>query len=345
MTRPFLLHSLIYSRLTDFPKLGLSIFLGSAVIGATSTAATPPGQAILEEVLVTGERPGPGMWRVSKGSHDLWILATLDPLPKKMFWRSRLVEKRISSSQLVLAPPDVMVDIHFFGNPAYQDALVRARRSPDDQTLAQGLPPDVYLRWQPLQRKFLAHQSYEHTRPIFAAVDLYENAVDQSGLNSDDLNIWRIVERNAHSHRVRILAITVDWQRDRAINWLREFNEIPREVEVACLEKTIERIETDLGRMRHRANLWSVGDFQGLLAQTYPDDRMACFKSLYSVSRWHDQLEQAYAQLSDKWLAAVDSALSKNKSTFAVLPIPQLLAPDGWLAKLRSRGYSIEDPK
>jgi hypothetical protein len=72
---------------------------------------------------------------------------------------------------------------------------------------------------------------------------------------------------------------------------------------------------------------------------------MACFKSLYSVSRWHDQLEQAYAQLSDKWLAAVDSALSKNKSTFAVLPIPQLLAPDGWLAKLRSRGYSIEDPK
>jgi hypothetical protein len=87
------------------------------------------------------------MWRVSKDSHDLWILATLDPLPKKMFWRSRLVEKRISSSQLVLAPPGVMVDIQFFGNSAYQDALVHARRSPDDQTLAQVLPPDVYLRW------------------------------------------------------------------------------------------------------------------------------------------------------------------------------------------------------
>jgi len=285
------------------------------------------------------------MWRVSKDSHDLWILATLDPLPKKMFWRSRLVEKRISSSQLVLAPPGVMVDIQFFGNSAYQDALVQARRSPDDQTLAQGLPPDVYLRWRSLQTKFLAHQSYEHTRPIIAAVDLYENAVDQSGLNPDDHNIWRIVERNARSHHVRILAITVDWQRDRAINWLREFNEIPREVEVTCLEKTIERIETDLGRMRHRANLWSVGDVPGLLAQTYPDDRMACFKTLYSVSKWNDQLEQAYAQLSDKWLAAVDSALSKNKSTFAVLPIPQLLAPDGWLAKLRARGYSIEDPK
>jgi hypothetical protein len=327
------------------PRVLLGIYAVVAMISAVSTAATPPAQAMVEEVLVTGERPGPGMWRVSKGSHDLWILATLDPLPKKLVWRSRLVEKRISSSQLVLAPPEVMVDVHFFGNSAYQDALARARRSPDDQTLTQGLPPDVYLRWRSLQRKYLAHQSYEHTRPILAAVDLYENAVDQSGLNSDDHNIWRIVERKAHSRHVRILAITVDWQRDRAFNWLREFNRIPREEEVACLEKTIERLETDLGPMRHRANLWSVGDVEGLLAKTYPDDRMACFKSLFSVSKWHDQLEYAYAQLSDEWLAAVDSALNKNKSSFAVLPISQLLNADGWLAKLRAKGYSVEDPK
>ena len=269
----------------------------------------------------------------------------LDPLPKKMFWRSRLVEKRISGSQLVLAPPEVMVDVLFFGNSFYQDALARARRSPDDQTLALGLPPDVYLRWRSLQGRLLAHQSYEHTRPIIAAVDLYESAVDRSGLNSDDHNIWRTVKRNAHSHRVRILAITVDWQRDRAFDWLREFNDIPREEEVACLERTIERIETDLEPMRHRANLWSVGDVEGLLEQTYPDDRMACFKTLFSVSKWHDQLGHAYAQLSDEWLAAVDSALNKNKSTFAVLPISQLLASDGWLAKLRAKGYLIEDPK
>jgi hypothetical protein len=54
---------------------------------------------------------------------------------------------------------------------------------------------------------------------------------------------------------------------------------------------------------------------------------------------------QAYAQLAADWLAAVDSALNKNKSSFAVLPISQMLNADGWLAKLRARGYSIEDPK
>jgi TraB/PrgY/gumN family len=326
-------------------KLGLSVFLGSAIIGTASSATTPPDQAMVQEVLVTGERPGPGMWRVSKGDHDLWILATLDPLPKKMFWRSRLVEKRISSSQLVLAPPEVMVDVHFFSYPAYRAALVRARRDPGDQTLAQALPPDVYLRWKSLQTRYLAHESYEHIRPVLAAVDLYDHAVEQSGLNSDDHNIWGIVERKAHSHHVRILAVTVGWQRDKAFNWLRELNEIPREEEVGCLEKTIERLETDLEPMRHRANLWSIGDVDGLRAQSYPDDRFACFRTLFSVSKWHEQLEQAYAQLSDDWLTAVDGALSKNKSSFAVLPISQLLATDGWLAKLRAKGYSIQEPK
>jgi hypothetical protein len=325
--------------------LGLLFFLGLATFSTVSSAAAPPGQDMVEEVLVTGERPGPGMWRVSKGDHDLWILATLEPLPKNMFWRSRLVEARISSSQLVLAPPEVMIDLHFFDNAVFQDALERARRAPGHQTLAEVLPPDLRLRWRSLQRKYLDHRSYEHTRPILAAVDLYEQAVDQSGLTSDDHNIWRTVERKAHSHHVRILAVTVDWQRDRAHEWIREFTEIPREQEVACLEKTVERIETDLGPMRHRANLWSVGDVEGLLEQTYPDDRMACFKTLFSVSKWHDQLEHAYAQLSDEWLVAVESALNKNKSSLAVLPISQLLAADGWLAKLRVKGYSVEDPK
>jgi hypothetical protein len=300
---------------------------------------------MLEEVLVTGERPGPGMWRVSKGDHDLWILATLDPLPKKMFWRSRLVEKRVSSSQLVLAPPEVMIDIHFFSDPVFRDALTRARKDPGDLTLTQELPPDIYLRWKSLQTRYLAHESYEHTRPILAALDLYENAVDQSGLNSDDHNIWRIVARKARSHHVHILAVTVEWRRDRASNWIRQFNEIPREEEVACLERTIERLETDLGPMRHRANLWSIGDVEGLLEQTYPDDRFACFETLFSVTKWREQLKHAYAQLSDEWLASVDSALNENESSFAVLPISQLLAADGWLAKLRAKGYSIEDPK
>jgi hypothetical protein len=48
--------------------------------------------------------------------------------------------------------------------------------------------------------------------------------------------------------------------------------------------------------------------------------------------------------MENEWLAEADSALSDNESSFAVLPISQLLKADGWLAKLRARGYSVQDP-
>jgi hypothetical protein len=72
---------------------------------------------------------------------------------------------------------------------------------------------------------------------------------------------------------------------------------------------------------------------------------LSCFLGLAIIGIPRSVCPKAYTQLSNNWLAAVDSALSKNKSSFAVLPISQLLAADGWLAKLRAQGYSIQEPK
>jgi hypothetical protein len=108
--------------------------------------ATPqPQSGPLDEILVTGERPGPAMWRVSNGTHDLWILATLVPLPRHMTWRSHAVENRIALSQVVLAPPEIMADMDFFGNPVYAQSLVQAQTIRDHRSLKQILPNDTYV--------------------------------------------------------------------------------------------------------------------------------------------------------------------------------------------------------
>ena len=88
------------SRLSLLPS---ALLLVAAACWADVTAHAPSsGAASLDEVLVTGERPGPGMWRVAKDGHELWILATLQPLPKNMTWRSQAVEQRIANSQVVI---------------------------------------------------------------------------------------------------------------------------------------------------------------------------------------------------------------------------------------------------
>ena len=42
--------------------------------------------------------------------------------------------------------------------------------------------------------------------------------------------------------------------------------------------------------------------------------------------------------------AAAEKALAENKSTFALLPISNLLSDDGYLSELAARGYAVEAP-
>jgi len=69
-------------RVNRWLGIGWSLLVCSAVavnhpVNAEAPAAAEPP---LEEILVVGEQPGPAMWRVTKGGHTLWILATLEPL-------------------------------------------------------------------------------------------------------------------------------------------------------------------------------------------------------------------------------------------------------------------------
>jgi len=308
------------------------------------TMPAPAASDTFEELLVTGERPGPGMWRVSKDGHALYILATLEPLPKQMTWRSAAVEARIAASQVVIAPPQVSTDVGFFRGLTLLPALLRARRSPDGQTLEQALPHDLYMRWLALRVKYLGNgASDELTRPILAALDLYLHALDESGLTDDDA-VWDVVEKTARRQHVPILPVTIKLAIDDPKASIRQFGEIPREAETACLEKTMERVESDLPAMRQRANLWSLGDVQGLKAQHYPDERIVCLDAFFSVPKLRDQLQRAKMQIDAAWLVAAEVALAKNESSFAILPLTEMLKPDGWLDKLRSRGYAIEEP-
>jgi hypothetical protein len=66
-----------------------------------SASASAAGES-LEEVLVSGERPGPALWKVTHEDHVMWVLGEQKPLPAKMVWRPAEVEAAIASSQEVI---------------------------------------------------------------------------------------------------------------------------------------------------------------------------------------------------------------------------------------------------
>jgi hypothetical protein len=318
---------------------------GSAYAGSADTPASAPEAASgqLDEVLVIGRHTGPGMWHVSRGGHDLWILATLEPLPKGLIWDGAEVDQRIAHSQAVLEPPRVDPHIGFFRGLTLLPSLLRAKRSPDGRTLEQSVPHDLYMRWLALRVKYLGSSSDEQLRPMLAAFDLAEHALDQNGL-TNDTDIWKRVEQSARRSRVALEPVVLDLKIEGATDYVRDLTRIPADNEIACLRSTIEHLENDLPVVRERANLWSLGDVERLRPLLGDEEPVACFDALLSVPRFKEAYGEASKALDALWLEKAEAALRDHSSTVAVVSIEKLLAAGGWLDQLRAVGYEVEAP-
>jgi hypothetical protein len=314
-------------------------------VEAHEEAAAPQPTTTLDTVLVTGEQPGPGLWKVSKGDHVLWILGAQYPLPKKMIWRGREVEQTIAQSQAVLADASAKLDVGFFRALTLVPAVLGARKNAGGATLKDILAPDLYARWLSLKARYIGRDSgVERLRPIVAENELYNKALDRSGLVRNGA-IWETVEKAAKRQHVRIVAPEVRIEVDDPKQTLQDFRGTAGPLDVECLAATVSLLETGLDTMRQRANAWAVGDIATLRRLSYPDRRDACVAALASNPNLHEHLKEAMVQIDYVWLSAAEEALAENASTLAVLPMIELLKPEGRLAMLAARGYTVEAPE
>lgn len=313
---------------------------------ANESAAEPPieADAPIEEVVVSGEQPGPGLWKVSKGDHVLYILGTLQPLPQKMTWRSRSVEAVIAESQEVLTNTDVDADIGFFKGLMLAPSIIGIRKSPEGKTLQQALPADLYARWLTLKARYIGRDSgVEKWRPIFAAQELYSKAIEKSGLTYSSI-VWPVVKKVANKHDIKITRPQIVVAIDKPRAAIKEFKKSSLD-DIDCFAKTLQRLETDLESMRARANAWAVGDVETLGKLAPPDQNAACRDAIMNSQVVQERgFQDVPTRMSSAWADAAERALANNKSTFAVLSMAEMFRSDGYIAMLQSRGYVVEAP-
>lgn len=322
----------------------------STLFAATSLHAAPsdpPPRTLETTVVVSGAQPGPGLWKVSKGDHVMWVLGTLSPLPDDMEWITDDVVATIADSQEVLLGPSVEMDfdIGVVRGMFLLPRALGARNNPDDKKLVDVVPPELYARWQALKARYMKRsRSVERRRPLFAAQKLYEKAVERSDLSFENI-VSPVVRKAAKKNDVPITEPTVTFRMTDTGEALREFAESPVD-DLRCFELTLDRLETDLENMRVRGNAWAVGDVELLRELPYTDQNRECtnvfLQSDLARSRGFDDIEQ---KLADAWLKAAENALANNTSSFALLPFKQIVSADGYVAALREKGYRVEEPE
>jgi uncharacterized protein YbaP (TraB family) len=323
-----------------------------ALYATQSWSQTGPEGPAVDEVVVTGEQPGPQLWKATRNGHVLWILGTVTPKPRDITWKSKEVGLVLDDTQLVINqqlqgstwPANISLEPDMSGPFQGLRAMRMAskiRKEYPQPPLRESVPPALYARFQLLKAKYMPkNRDVEMRRPRVAASALYAAAIAESGLTSRAM-IHDEVHRLARKRRIKIteptLVLKLDMDAFAAAQ--AEFNEIPLSAELKCFEDTLVQLESQIPLITARANAWATGNVEAL-RKLPPLTRESCDTVLWSAPRWKD----LPSQLDKLWLDTIDTAVVKNPSTLVMLDMHELLQPNGVLEGLVKRGYEVDAP-
>jgi uncharacterized protein YbaP (TraB family) len=295
-------------------------------------ADEPPVQ--LEELTVTGERSGPGLWHVHRGPAQLWILGSVSPLPKDMTWRSKQFEEVLDTADQVLVAKPVEIGI------ARAMWLVVTERSlllaGHGKKLRDLMPADLYARFARQRARFTDDpQKWERYRPLVAAAFLEEEALRRIGL-STRLDLAEEVRSLARKHHVRVEEFKIAGLRDI----LDALKNMPPATEDKCVAASLATLETGLPRLIDRAQAWATGNVEKIQSLPESKEVAACRAAITMESASGD----LYSLLRRTWIENMKQHLQRGGVTVAVVSMDMLLQPGGFLDALRTAGYEVDQP-
>lgn len=300
--------------------------------GAACRAQQPP--AVMDDVVVTGERTGPGMWRVHHGAAQVWILGSMSPLPKGITWRSKQVEQVLDGTSQVLVQKPFEIGIArilWLLITERSALLVRGGKR-----LRDVLPPDLHARFAVQRAKYTDDpDKWERFRPLIAAAFLQREAFHNVGL-STRLDIGAAVRTLAKEHKVRVEEMKVAGVSDV----MDALKSLPPAAENACVAASLVTVERDLPRLLERAQAWASGNVERLAKLRQPDEVDACREALDKGVG----ATELIARMRRTWLAAIEKYLQSAGQTLAVVNMDMLLEPGGLLDELRAKGYEVDAP-
>lgn len=309
----------------------LAILLTGTCAAARGAGQTP---APLEEVVVTAERTGPGMWHVHRGAASVWLLGSISPLPRDITWRSKQVESVLESTSQVLVQKPLEISV-----PRILWMLIADRKLlmvGGGKKLKDILPPDLHARFA-AQRSQVGENSdkWERYRPIIAAAFLQQAAFHQVNL-SMRLDLGAALRVLAKKHGVRIEEIKVAGVSDM----LEALKTMPAKTELTCVEASLSTVESGLPRLVERAQAWASGNVERIANMPELKEVDACRNALDDGKGAVDVI----GRIRQTWLDSVEKYLRSAGTTIAVVNLDLLLERGGLLDQLRAKGYEIDAP-
>jgi uncharacterized protein YbaP (TraB family) len=315
-----------------------AIFIAAGLLAAgflsIACRADQAPPEVMDDMVVTGERPGPGLWHVHRGTAQVWIMGSMSPLPKGITWRSKQVEQLLDSTNQVLVQKPFEIGI------ARILWLLITERSvlmiTGGKRLKDVLPAELYARFAIQRAKYTNDpKKWERFRPLIAAAFLQQAAFHQVGL-STRVDLGAAMRTLAKRHHVEVEEIKIAGVSDV----MEALKTLPPATENTCVAASLVTIERDLPRLVDRAQAWASGNVERIEKLREPAEVDACRAALDAGVGAADLI----ARMRRTWLSTIEAHLQNGGVTVAVINIDMLLEPGGLLDELRAQGYEVDAP-
>jgi uncharacterized protein YbaP (TraB family) len=319
-------------------RMPTAILIGTGLLAvglfsAACRADQAPPQ-VLDEMVVTSERTGPGLWHVHRGTAQVWILGSMSPLPRGITWRSKQVEQVLDGTDQVLVqkPFDI-------GIARILWLLITERKLlmvGGGKRLKDVLPADLHDRFAVQRAKFTDDPNkWERFRPLIAAAFLQQDAFHHVGLSAR-LDIGASMRILAKKHHVPVEEIKIAGVGDV----LEALKTLSPATENACVKASLATTESGLPRLVERAQAWANGNVERIANLPEPPEVDACRAALDAGTGAADLI----TLMRGTWLGILEKYLQKGGVTVAVVNIDMMLEHGGLLDELRAKGYEVDAP-
>lgn len=269
--------------------------------------------------------PGPAMWKLTRGTGTVWVLAVLDEAPAGLVWDDRFFKSKLAGARRLITPGAAAF------SPAGEARYRRGSILPAGTTLKDRVTAATYGRLSETvaREKALKLETYTGFTPEHAGAELYDSVLAWHHIDGD---IPQIAQAAALAAEAQVpvepaLRFDGDATTDRLLTLSAAGNE-------ACLVGYLDGIDYDLATLPQVTGAWTQGDVTNVSLAYHDTPSLTCDQQ---APGWMDTVAVAETRMAQ----AIDDALGQPGDSVAVMRFSQLLHKGGILDQLQARGVEI----
>lgn len=274
--------------------------------------------------LLSAKAPDSGskgfIWRIERDGRVGWLVGSIHVLTPDYYPLPESMEKAFLRSVTLMEEADITQ----MASPEVIELLRTKAIYTDGETLKTQLSPETYqMAAERIAQFGLPMETFEKMRPWMMTLTLVAAKMKRAGFDAA-----LGVDRHFFDRSSRM------GKKFRALETLAEQLEIfagfPPALQEAMLRDTLKSLEAEISQMKTIATVWRAGDAATL-------ERIVLGPMMKEPALYDAMI----VKRNRSWIPKIEDCLETGHC-FVVVGAAHLIGPDGLVAALRSKGYTVE---